>query len=118
MPRVKRGTLHTKRRKRILKKAKGFLHRRKSHLRQAKQALIKAGQYAYRDRRKKKAVFRGLWNVQVSAALKPFGFSYSRWMHLLNVQKIALNRKMLARLANDRPEVFQKIVESVRESSP
>lgn len=114
MPRVKRGVLHTKRRKRVLRKAKGFFHRRKSHLRQAKQALLKAGQYAYRDRRKKKAAFRGLWNVQLSAALKPEGLSYSRFIYLLGKQRIALNRKILARLAGERPDVFRKIVASIR----
>lgn len=114
MPRVKRGTLHTKRRKRILRKTKGFLHQRKSHVRQAKQALLKAGQYAYRDRRKKKAVFRGLWNTQLSAALRPEGFSYSRFIHTLKQRKVTLDRKVLARLANEAPEVFAKIITHVR----
>lgn len=114
MPRVKRGTLHAKRRKKILRKAKGFFHRRKSHIRQAKQALLKAGQYAYRDRRKKKAAFRGLWNVQLSAALKPEGLSYSRFINLLKQRHIALNRKILAHLAGQHPDVFRKIVATVR----
>ncbi len=117
MARVKRGVLHSKRRKKILRKTKGFFHRRKSHIREAKQALLKAGQYAYRDRRKKKAVFRALWNVQLSAALQPHKLSYSRFIYLLHQHHVPLNRKMLARIANERPDVFTKIVETVRTDS-
>jgi large subunit ribosomal protein L20 len=116
MPRVKRGPIHTKRRRNILRRARGFSHRRKSHLRQARQALTKAGQYAYRDRRKKKATFRALWNVQLSAALRPQGLSYSRFIALLKKRDIRLNRKVLARLAADAPEAFRTIVSRARES--
>jgi len=114
MPRVKRGTIHAKRRRNILRKTKGFFHKRKSHLREARQALTKAGQYAFRDRRKKKAEFRQLWNVQLSAALKSEGISYSQFIHLEKLKKVALNRKMLASLAQSYPDLFKKVVAEVK----
>jgi large subunit ribosomal protein L20 len=114
MPRVKRGPVHTKKRRKILRQTKGFFHHRKSHLREARQALFKAGQYAYRDRRKKKAVFRALWHVQLNAALRPLGFSYSRFTHTLHEKGVALNRKMLAQLAREQPGIFRNIIESLR----
>jgi large subunit ribosomal protein L20 len=113
MPRVKRGTLHTKKRRKVLRQTKGFSHRRKSHLREARQALFKAGQYAYRDRRKKKAIFRGLWHVQLNAALRPLGLSYSAFANTLRQKSVLLNRKMLAQLARDTPELFVKVVQEV-----
>ena len=116
MPRVKRGTIHVKRRRRILRQTKGFFHHRKSHLREARQALFKAGQYAYRDRRKKKAEFRGLWHAQLNAALRPLGISYSVFAHALHEKQISLNRKMLAQIARDMPELFATIVREVRGS--
>lgn len=116
MPRVKRGTLRTKKRRKILRATKGFFHKRKSHLREARQALFKAGQYAYRDRRKKKATFRALWHAQMNAALRAAGVSYSVFAHQLRTKNITLNRKMLALLAREQPNVFKKIVEFVRES--
>lgn len=139
--RVKRGPLHTKKRRKILRQTKGFFHRRKSHLREARQALLKAGQYAYRDRRKKKAVFRALWHVQLNAALRQvgrdpgmhsslsypgshagppsrMGGSYSRFMHALHTTGVALNRKMLALLARDHPAVFREVARKVLASPP
>jgi len=113
MPRVKRGTIHAKRRRNILRKTKGFFHRRKSHLREARQALTKAGQYAYAHRRKKKADFRQLWNVQLSAALKTEGLSYSRFINMAKTQNVTLNRKMLVELAQHQPAVFKKVVAEV-----
>lgn len=113
MARVKRGTIHSKRRARILRSTKGFRGRRKSHLREARQALIKAGQYALRDRRKKKSVFRALWHVQLSAALREHGISYSKFMHHLHTQKIDVNRKMLTELANKQPDAFRALVADV-----
>ncbi len=114
MARVKRGTLHVKKRRRILRQTKGFFHRRKSHLRQARQALFKAGQYAYRDRRKKKAVFRALWHVQLNAALRKQGLSYSRFAHLARTKNLGLNRKLLAELARTHDDAFTRIVTFVR----
>lgn len=117
MSRIKRGTIHTKRRRRILRQTKGFFHRRKSHLREARQALFKAGQYAYRDRRKKKTAFRGLWQVQINAALRPLGLSYGTFMHALRQKNVTVNRKVLAELAREFPEAFRMIVRFSRESS-
>jgi len=117
MPRVKRGTLRTKRRRKILRQTRGFFHRRKSHLREARQALLKAGQYAYRDRRKKKAVFRGLWHAQLNAALRQHGRSYSTVAHDLRTRGVSLNRKMLAELAREHPDVLGIIVRGERASS-
>lgn len=117
MARVKRGTLRTKRRRRILRQTKGFFHQRKSHLRQARQALFKAGQYAYRDRRKKKAVFRALWHVQLNAALRQLGASYSTAAHALRTGQVGLNRKMLSLLAREHPEVFRTVITRVLETT-
>lgn len=114
MPRVKRGVLHTKKRRKILRATKGFFHKRKSRLREARQALFKAGQYAYRDRRKKKAAFRALWHAQMNAALRASGISYSAFAYQLRKKHVALNRKMLALLAREQPSVFKKVVEFVR----
>ncbi len=114
MARVKRGTLRTKKRRKILRQTKGFFHHRKSHLREARQALFKAGQYAYRDRRKKKATFRALWHAQLNAAVRPYGFSYSVFLHALHQKGVLVNRKMLSLLAREHPAVFAKIVEAIR----
>lgn len=114
MARVKRGTLRTKRRRKILRQTRGFFHRRKSHLREARQALFKAGQYAYRDRRKKKAIFRGLWHVQLNAALREVGLSYSAFAHALRTKNVGLNRKILAALAREFPDAFRAVVDRVR----
>lgn len=110
MPRVKRGTIHAKRRRNILRQTKGFFHRRKTHLRAAREALTKAGQYALAHRRKKKGDFRQLWNQQLSAALKPEGVSYSVFISLAKKQNITLNRKMLVLLAQQKPAVFKQVV--------
>ncbi len=115
MARVKRGTLRTKKRRKILRATKGFLHKRKSRIREARQALFKAGQYAYRDRRKKKAIFRALWHVQMNAALRQAGTTYSVFMHQLRTKNVTLNRKMLAELAKTHPAAFRKVVSSVGE---
>lgn len=112
--RVKRGTLHTKKRRKLLRATKGFFHQRKSHLRQARQALFKAGQYAYRDRRKKKAVFRALWHAQLNAALRSHGLSYSVFAYQLRQKGVALNRKVLATVAQEQPTVFEKILAAIR----
>lgn len=114
--RIKRGTLRTKKRRRILRATKGFFHHRKSHLREARQALFKAGQYAYRDRRKKKAVFRALWHAQLNAALRAHGLSYSVFAHRLRTKRVALNRKMLAQIAREHPRLFTTIVERTTKS--
>ncbi|MBI2263206.1 50S ribosomal protein L20 [Candidatus Berkelbacteria bacterium] len=117
MVRVKRGTMVLKRHKKILKQAKGFRHGRKNLIKRAKEALLKAGVYAYRDRRAKKRVFRRLWNVKINAAVRPYGFSYSRFIAGLKKAEITLDRKILADLAENHPEEFEKIVEKVKGSN-
>lgn len=114
MPRVKRGTQHVKRRKSLLAKTKGMMWGRKSNIRQARTAMLKAGAYAFRDRRAKKRVFRRLWQVRLNAALRPLGMNYSRFIDKLNKANIILDRKVLAALATDHPTIFTKIVESLK----
>jgi len=110
MPRVKRGTHHTKRRRTILEAAKGFRWGRKSKLKLAKIAVTKAGAHAYRDRRIKKRVNRGLWQVKINAATRANGLSYSRFIDALKKGKIEIDRKILADLAENNPEIFAAIV--------
>lgn len=114
MPRVKRGLHHSKRRRNILKKVKGFEGGRKSLIKLAKIAATKAGAYAYADRRKKKRTMRGLWQVNINAAVREHGLSYSRFMDALKKKNINLNRKILADIASDHPAIFSKIVETVK----
>src|SRR4030043_785506 len=108
MSRVKRGKIASKRRKKVLKMAKGFMWRRKSHYKAAKEALLKAGKYAYRDRRAKKRTFRNLWILRINAALHEHGEKYSTFMKKLADKKIALDRKVLSEMAMDYPEQFKK----------
>lgn len=114
MPRVKRGTQHVKRRKNILAKTKGMMWGRSSKVRLARIAALKAGVYAYRDRRNKKRDFRRLWQVRINAAVRPLGLSYSKFMDGLKKANIALDRKILSNLAKDDPKVFEQIVASVK----
>ncbi len=111
--RVKRGINRTKRRKNVLKRAKGFLNRRSTHLRAAREALLHAEKYAYRDRRTRKRDMRSLWIVRLSAAAKERGISYSELIDRLNKAEIQINRKMLAEIAVNHPEVFDKIVSEI-----
>ncbi|MDD5750674.1 MAG: 50S ribosomal protein L20 [Candidatus Pacebacteria bacterium] len=114
MPRVKRGTIAHKRRKNVLKDTKGYRWGRKSKFRLAKQALQKAGAYAYRDRKAKKRTFRQLWNIRISASCKPLGISYSKLIAGLKKNQIEIDRKILAQLAQQQPEIFAKIVEKAK----
>jgi len=114
MPRVKRGTLSHKRRKNLLKQAKGFKWGRKNKYRLAKEALMKAWSYAYRDRRTKKREFRKLWQMQINAACRKQGISYSKFMGQLKKKNIEVDRKVLAELANKEPKIFEKIVEEAK----
>jgi len=113
MPRVKRGTTKNKKRKQILKKTKGYRHRRNSHKRAAKEALTKAGRDAYRDRKRKKREMRRQWNVVINAALSDHDLSYSQFIHRLKENSIDLDRKVLSRLAQEKPDTFSAIVEKV-----
>ena len=99
MPRVKRGVTARRRHRKILSQAKGYRGRRKNVFRVAKQAVIRAGQYAYRDRRQRKRQFRSLWIVRINAAARVHGLSYGRFMHGLKKAGIVLDRKVLADMA-------------------
>lgn len=114
MPRVKRGTMHTKRRRNLLKQTKGFYGGRKNLIKAASTAVLKAGQNAFRDRRDKKSNRRRLWNIQINAAARLNGTTYSRLIDALKKKNVELDRKVLADLANNNPEVFTKVVESVK----
>lgn len=114
MPRVKRGVHHAKRRRNILKKAKGFKWGRKSKLKLAITAVRKAGKYAYRDRRVKKREFRALWLVRMNAAVREAGMSYSKFMGAVKKAGITLDRKSLATLAAQKPAVFAKLLASLK----
>jgi len=114
MARVKRGTIANKRRKNVLKHTKGFRWGRKSKFKLAKQALMKAWTYAYRDRKVRKREFRKLWQIQIGAASRRAGVSYNKFIHLLKENKIELDRKILAQLAEEKPKVFDKILKSLK----
>jgi len=114
MPRVKRGTNANKRRKKILKRTKGYITGRSKKYRAAKEAYLHAQRYAFRDRKKKKADFRQVWIIRLNAALKQYDLSYSRFIFALKKHKIELDRKVLADLAVNHTETFKKIVETVK----
>lgn len=113
MPRVKRGVMHNKRRRKILKLVKGYKWGRKKLIRQAKTALLKAGEHSFRDRRKKKNNFRGLWHIKINAGLHELGQSYSKFIGTLKKANIEVNRKNLAHLAEHEPTIFKALVEKV-----
>lgn len=114
MARVKRGVSAKKRRKNVLKKAKGFRWGRKAKYRLAKQAMQKAWAYSFRDRKTKKRAFRKLWATKISGGARQEGLSYSRFLPLLKKNKIALDRKILAELAEKHPATFKNVVEQAR----
>ncbi len=114
MPRVKRGVTAHARHKKILALAKGFRGRRKNVFRIAKQAVMKAGQYAYRDRRTRKRVFRQLWIARINAASRGLGITYSRFMDGLKKAHIDIDRKVLADMAVNDPAAFGSIVDKVK----
>ncbi len=114
MVRIKKGKAARKHRKHLLKYAKGFRWGRKSKFRAAKEALFHAWEYTYRDRRTKKRNFRQLWQIQINAACRQNGISYSRFIYGLKQKKIGLDRKILTQLAQNHPEIFAKIVEKTK----
>ena len=114
MARVKRGVVARARHKKVLKQAKGYYGARSKVYRVAKQAVIKAGQYAYRDRRTRKREFRRLWIVRINAAARQFGLSYSRFMDGLNKAGIEVDRKVLADLAVHDIDAFGALVEKAK----
>lgn len=114
MPRVKRGMIASKRRKKVLKAAKGYKWRRKNTFRAAKEAVSKAGMYAFRDRKAKKRTFRNLWILKLNNALKAFEMKYSVFIKLLSDKKIKLDRKVLSQLAETEPQTFARLIEAVK----
>lgn len=118
MPRVKRGVTARARHKKIIKQAKGFRGKRKNVFKLAKNAVMKAGQNAYRDRRLKKRTFHQLWVLRINAACREHDLKYSRFIYGLELAGVEINRKMLAELAIKEPEVFKEIVEKAKEALP
>ena len=114
MPRVKRGVTARARHKKVLALAKGSRGRRKNVYRIAKQAVMKAGQYAYRDRRNKKRVFRRLWIARINAATRALGLTYSQFINGLNKAGLGLDRKVLSDIAIHDEAAFARIVEQVK----
>jgi large subunit ribosomal protein L20 len=106
--------MHTKKRKNILARTKGMKWGRKSKVRLARVAALKAGVYAFRDRRAKKRDFRRLFAIRINAAVRPLELSYSRFIDLLKKANVELDRKILSTLAKDHPAVFEKVVEQVK----
>lgn len=114
MVRVKRGKIAHRRRKHLLKYAKGFRWGRKSKFRLAKTAVYHAWSHAYKDRKRKKRDFRRLWQVQINAACRNLGVSYSRFIFGLKKSGIEIDRKVLSQLAREHPQTFEKIVEKAK----
>jgi large subunit ribosomal protein L20 len=114
MSRVKRGVMTKKRHKNVLKAAKGFRWGRKNLFTKAKEAVIKAGKYAHRDRRSKKRSFRRLWITRLNTALRQHDVRYSDFIAIEERKNIMLDRKVLSQMAVENPKVFEKFVESVK----
>jgi large subunit ribosomal protein L20 len=115
MPRVKRGTIKAKRRRNILAETKGYRFGRSTKKKQAREAIFHAGNHAFAHRRDKKNDFRRLFQVRINAKLREIeGPSYSKFINLLKKKQVTLNRKMLAELALNEPEVFEKVVQEVK----
>lgn len=109
MARVKRGVMKTKRRRYVLVQTKGYRFARSKKERVAREAIFHAGSYAFRDRKAKKREFRNLFALRINAASRPLGFSYSKLIGALKKNKVALDRKSLATLAKDHPDVFARL---------
>ena len=118
MPRIKRGVTTRAKHKRILENAKGYYGRRKNTIRIARQAVEKAGQYAYRDRKVKKRSFRALWIQRINAAVRAEGLTYGRFMHGLKLAGVDLDRKVLADIAMHEGDVFKAIIAQARGALP
>jgi large subunit ribosomal protein L20 len=118
MARIKRGTTTRAKHKRILEQAKGYYGRRKNTIRIARQAVEKAGQYAYRDRKVKKRSFRALWIQRINAAVRAEGLTYGQFMHALKLAGVELDRKVLADLAMNEGEAFRAVVAQAKAALP
>ena len=116
MPRIKRGVVAKARHKKILKQAKGYRGARSRVYKVAKQAVDRAGQYAYRDRRQRKRQFRALWIVRINAAAREHGLSYSRFISGLNKASVELDRKVLAELAVNDKRAFHALAEQAKQA--
>jgi large subunit ribosomal protein L20 len=114
MARVKRGVTAHAKHKKVLKAAKGYYGRRKNTIRVAKQAVEKANQYAYRDRKRRKRTFRALWVQRLNAAVRPFGLNYSRFIHALDKAGLVIDRKVLSDLAIREPAAFEAVVQKAK----
>ena len=116
MPRVKRSVAGRKKRREVLKKAKGYYSSRGKHYRAAREQVMHSGVYAYRDRRARKGDFRRLWITRINAAARINGMSYSRLMSGLRLAEVELDRKVLAELAVNEPDVFAELVQVAKRS--
>lgn len=114
MSRVKKATIALKRRRKVLKQAKGFRHGRGSKERLARESLLHAGVHAFAHRRDKKNDFRRLWNIQINAATRPLGLSYSKLISAMKKKGVIIDRKILATLAQKQPTAFTQLVEFVK----
>ncbi|MGZ9052689.1 MAG: 50S ribosomal protein L20 [Rhodoplanes sp.] len=118
MARVKRGVTSHAKHKKVLKAAKGFYGRRKNTIRIAKQAVEKANQYAFRDRKRRKRTFRALWIQRINAAVRPFGLNYSKFIDGLAKSGLTIDRKVLSDLAIHEPAAFEAIVQKAKSALP
>lgn len=116
MARVKRGTTTRTKHKRLLDQAKGYYGRRKNTIRVARQAVEKAGQYAYRDRKVKKRAFRAIWIQRLNAAVREEGLNYSTFMHGVKLAGIELDRKVMADIAMNEPAVFKSVIKQAQDA--
>ena len=114
MSRVKRGVNKNKHRKNILAQTKGYRFDRSTKERVAHEAIHHAGAYAFRHRRAKKREFRNLWTLRINAAVRPLGFSYSKFINALKQSSVALDRKVLSELAKDHPETFERLTKQIK----
>ncbi len=114
MVRIKRGTTSAKKRRKVLKHTKGFRWGRKSKFKQAKEALMHAWTYAFRDRRTKKRNFRRLWQLKINSACRNEDMNYSKFIGKMKKENIELDRKILSELADNYPETFKKILEKIK----
>jgi len=114
MPRVKRGMTHVKKRRKLLKAVKGYKWGRKNLIKLARTARTKAGAHSYVDRRKKKRTMRGLWQIKINAFVRDFGFSYSRFINALKINKVEIDRKVLADLAVNNKETLEAIIAKIK----
>jgi len=116
MPRAVDGTKHSDRRRKILEQAKGYYGRRSTNYRVAKDAVHKAGQYAYRGRKERKRDYRKLWIARINAAVRAEGLTYSQFMHALKVANITLNRKVISNMAIEEKAAFSALVETAKKA--